>query len=65
MKNLPYPHAPSKQDRERQFAIFQETFKQSQINIPLAKALEQMPTYAKFMKEMLTVQLEGGCSAII
>ncbi|XP_020233010.1 uncharacterized protein LOC109813258 [Cajanus cajan] len=45
------------------------------INIPFFEALEQMPTYAKFMKELLTkkrkyfeeetITLEAGCSAII
>ncbi|XP_019434394.1 PREDICTED: uncharacterized protein LOC109341053 [Lupinus angustifolius] len=31
-----------------------EIFKILQINIPLAEALEQMPIYSKFMKELLT-----------
>ncbi|XP_020231419.1 uncharacterized protein LOC109811976 [Cajanus cajan] len=45
------------------------------INIPFSEALEQMPTYAKFMKDLLTkkrkyfeeetITLEAGCSAII
>jgi len=49
--------------------------KRVQINIPFTEALEQMPTYAKFMKELLTkkrkfndqeiVELEVGCNAII
>ncbi|XP_068498131.1 uncharacterized protein [Phaseolus vulgaris] len=52
-----------------------DILKRLQINIPLTQALEQMPTYAKFMKELLTkkrklddqeiVELEAGCSAII
>nr|KYP72467.1 hypothetical protein KK1_005056 [Cajanus cajan] len=74
-KNLPYPHAPSRKDKERQFARFLDIFKRLQINIPFSEALEQMPTYAKFMKELLskkrrfieeeTIELEAGCSAII
>ena len=46
-----------------------------QISIPFTEALEQMLTYAKFMKELLTkkikfndqdiVELEARCSAII
>ena len=46
-----------------------------QINIPFSEALEQIPTYVKFMKELHTkkrritddetVELEAGCSAII
>jgi hypothetical protein len=52
-----------------------DIFKRLQINIPFAEALEQMPTYAKFMKEILTkkrkyiddevIQLDASCSAII
>ena len=74
-KDLPYPHAPTRKDKERQFARFLEIFKRLQINIPFSEALEQMPTYAKFMKELLTkkrrfieedtIELEVGCSAII
>jgi hypothetical protein len=72
---LPYPHTPSKKDKERQYARFLDIFKRLQINIPFSEALEQMPTYAKFMKEILTkkrrynddevIQLDASCSAII
>ncbi|XP_045802249.1 uncharacterized protein LOC123895808 [Trifolium pratense] len=75
VQHLPYPHAPSKKDKERQYARFLDIFKRLQINIPFAEALEQMPTYAKFMKEILTkkrkydddevIQLDASCSAII
>ncbi|XP_045830863.1 uncharacterized protein LOC123922161 [Trifolium pratense] len=74
-QHLPYPHAPSKKDKERQYARFMDIFKRLQINIPFSEALEQMPTYAKFMKEILTkkrrynddevIQLDASCSAII
>ncbi|XP_020235394.1 uncharacterized protein LOC109815165 [Cajanus cajan] len=74
-KDMPYPPAPSKKDKEKQFARFMELFKKLQINIPFSEALEQMPTYAKFMKDLLTkkrkfieqeiIELEAGCSAII
>jgi len=46
-----------------------------QINIPFSEALEKMPTYAKFMNDLLTkkrrimayeiVELEASCSVII
>jgi len=74
LKNLSYPQNPSKKDKERQFARFMDIFKRLQINIPFLDAMEQMPTYAKFMKELLTkkrrfseeiVELEAGCSATI
>ncbi|XP_020201932.1 uncharacterized protein LOC109787777 [Cajanus cajan] len=75
LKNLPYPHAPSKKDKERQFTRFLDIIKRLQINMPFVEALEQMPSYARFMKELLTkkrklsedetVELEAGCSVII
>jgi len=52
-----------------------DILKRLKISIPFTKALEQMSTYAKFMKELLTkkrkfndqeiIELEAGCSAII
>ena len=52
-----------------------ETFKKLHINIPIIKALAQMPKYMKFLKELLskkkrledleTVALTGECSAIL
>jgi len=60
--------------KERQFPRFLDIFKRLQINIPFSEALEQMPTYAKFMKEILTkkrrfieeetIELKAECSAI-
>src|ERR1043165_2044073 len=73
--NLPYPHAPSKKDDARHYARFMDIFKQLQINIPFTEALEQMPKYAKFMKDILkkkkrytdqeTIMVDASCSAII
>jgi len=54
VRDVPYPHAPSRKDRDRQFARFTDVLKRLQINIPFTEALEQMPTYARFMKELLT-----------
>ena len=74
LKEVPYPLNPSKKDKERQFARFMDIFKRLQINIPFMEAMEQMPTYARFMKDLLTkkrrfenetIMLEAGCSAII
>ena len=52
-----------------------EVFKKLHINIPFADALEQMPSYVKFMKVILakkrrlldfeTVNLTVECSAIL
>ncbi|XP_019433481.1 PREDICTED: uncharacterized protein LOC109340284 [Lupinus angustifolius] len=74
LKNLPYPKNPSKKDKERQYTRFMDIFKNLHINIPFMEAMEQMPTYVKFMKDLLTrkrkfseetMTLEAGCSAII
>jgi len=75
VRDVPYPYAPSKKDRDKQFARFTDVLKRLQINIPFTEALEQMSTYARFMKELLTkkgkipdqetIELEARCSAII
>ncbi|XP_016199769.1 uncharacterized protein LOC107640784 [Arachis ipaensis] len=71
-------NAKSKEERElkdQQFPKFLEVFKKLEINIPLAEALEQIPLYAKFLKELInkqrswnekeTVILTQECSALI
>lgn len=37
-----------------QYKKFMEMLRKIQVNIPLCETLEQMPTYAKFMKELLS-----------
>jgi len=54
IEHLPYPHALSKKDKERQYKRFIDIFKWLQINIPFSEALEQMSRYPKFMKDFLT-----------
>ena len=74
----PPPHFPQRLQKnklDKQFARFLEIFKKLHINIPFAEALEQMPSYVKFMKDILsrkqrlgdyeTVALTEECSAII
>ncbi|KAL8134915.1 hypothetical protein AgCh_009793 [Apium graveolens] len=72
----PPPHFPKRlQKLDKQFAKFLEVFKKLHINIPFAEALEQMPSYARFMKGILsrkvklddleTVALMEECSAIL
>ncbi|XP_058745992.1 uncharacterized protein LOC131618851 [Vicia villosa] len=75
IQNLPYPHAPSRKENARHYARFMDIFKQLQINIPFTEALEHMPKYAKFLKDILTkkkrypdnetIMLDAQCSAII
>ena len=60
---------------DKQFAKFLEVFKTLHINIPFVDALAQMPSYAKFLKDILknkkrfedfeTVKVNKECSAII
>ncbi|KAL5550248.1 hypothetical protein UlMin_000424 [Ulmus minor] len=64
-----------KKKLDNQFDKFLEIFKKLHINIPFAEMLEQMPKYAKFMKEILskkrklgdyeTVMLNEECSAVL
>jgi len=70
IKPLPYPLTPSKNAKESYFAKFLKIFKKLEIKIPFGDALQQIPLYAKFMKELLTKkrknnEVRGNCSAII
>ncbi|XP_039132333.1 uncharacterized protein LOC120269114 [Dioscorea cayenensis subsp. rotundata] len=72
---IPFPQRLKKNKLDQQFAKFLDIFKKLHINIPFAEALEQMPSYVKFMKEILsnkrklkdyeTVALTEECSAIL
>ncbi|XP_006606637.1 uncharacterized protein [Glycine max] len=74
-KEAPYPLVPSKKDKERHFARFLDIFKKLDITIPFGEALQQMPLYFKFLKNLLTkkgkyihndnIVVEGNCSAVI
>ncbi|XP_057740021.1 uncharacterized protein LOC130957163 [Arachis stenosperma] len=71
----PYPQRLTKDEKDGQFSKFLEIFKRLQINIPFAEALEPMPLYAKFLKELITkkrnwkaketIVLTEECSTII
>ncbi|XP_073153614.1 uncharacterized protein [Henckelia pumila] len=50
----PFPAALKKAKIDSQFAKFLEVFEKLNINIPFADALMQMPSYAKFLKEILS-----------
>ena len=70
---VPYPQHLKKHKMDKQFTKFMDVFKKLHINIPFADALEQMPSYVKFMKDILsqkrrladfeTVNLTKECSA--
>ena len=71
----PFPQRLQKQHQEQQFNKFLNVLKQLHINIPLVEALEQMPNYVKFLKDILskkrrlgefeTVALTQECSSIL
>ena len=48
--SVPYPQRLKKHKLDKQFSKFMDVFKKLYINIPFADALEQMPSYVKFMK---------------
>ncbi|XP_061354678.1 uncharacterized protein LOC133299255 [Gastrolobium bilobum] len=72
---IPYPQRFREEIKKQQYSKFLDIFKKLQINIPFTEALENMPNYAKFMKDLLsrkrklqeceTVTLTEECSAII
>ena len=74
-KEVPYPLVPSRKDKERHLARFLDIFKKLEITMPFGEALQQMPLYAKFLKDMLTkknkyihsdtIVVEGNSSAMI
>ena len=51
---IPYPRCLKKNKLDKQFTKFMEVFKKLHINIPFADAFEQMPSYVKFMKDILS-----------
>ncbi|XP_057989126.1 uncharacterized protein LOC131172199 [Hevea brasiliensis] len=72
---LPYPQRFQKAKLDKQFSKFLEVLKKLYINIPFTDAIFQMPSYAKFLKEILstkrrledyeTVALKEECSAFL
>ncbi|KAJ9557907.1 hypothetical protein OSB04_012521 [Centaurea solstitialis] len=51
---VPYPQRLRNQKEEQQFKKFLDILKELHINIPLVEAIEQMPSYAKFLKDNLS-----------
>ncbi|KAG2397807.1 uncharacterized protein HKW66_Vig0139570 [Vigna angularis] len=63
-----------KEGKEKQLARFKQIFDQLEITMPLTEALQQIPAYAKYMKQILnkkkyldeeTIEVQGNCSAIM
>ena len=72
---IPYPQRLKKGKLEKQFAKFLDIFKKLHVNIPFLEALENMPSYVKFMEKILaskkkleeygTIALTEECSVIL
>ena len=66
---------PSKKNKELYFKHFLEIFNGLEITMSFGEALQQMPLYTKFMKDILTkkgkyidnesIVVGGNCSAVI
>ncbi|KAL4295505.1 hypothetical protein GQ457_12G014930 [Hibiscus cannabinus] len=56
----PFPQRLKKQKLEYQYKKFFDIIKQVHINLPLVEALQQMPNYAKFLKDMVSRKIRIG-----
>ena len=75
MSDVPFPQRLQQEKMEEQFSRFLDVFKKIEINLPFAEALTQMPNYAKFLKDILSinrkfveegvVNLTTTCSVVI
>ncbi|KAK8972461.1 hypothetical protein V6N11_070836 [Hibiscus sabdariffa] len=50
----PFPQRLKKQKQDYQFKKFFDILKQVHINLPLVEALQQIPNYSKFLKDMVS-----------
>ena len=70
-----YPMVPSKKEKDCHSTRFLDIFRKLEITMPFEEALQQMPLYSKFLKDMLTrkhkyihqenIIVEGNCSVVI
>ena len=54
MPRSPFSQRLVKKTEDGKYRHFITMLKQISINVPLVEALEQMPGYAKFMKDLVT-----------
>src|SRR3954467_9886016 len=58
---LPFPSRVTKKNsKEKDFKKFTKLFKRLEVNLPFFEALEHMPLYKKFMKEVLAKKISLG-----
>jgi hypothetical protein len=53
---VPYPERLQAPKKGGKFEDILEVFKQVQINIPFLDTIQQIPSYAKFLKDLITVK---------
>ncbi|CAN6692130.1 unnamed protein product [Malus baccata var. baccata] len=73
--HLPFPQRQQQRSKDQQCIEFMKTLAKVQINLPLLDAIKQIPSYAKFLKELCSkkkkfleyekVILTEQCSAIL
>ncbi|XP_052625670.1 uncharacterized protein LOC128132767 [Lactuca sativa] len=71
----PFPSRLASSKKQEEEKEFLETFRKVQINIPLLNAIKQIPSYAKFLKDLCTkkrklkanekIQVNANVSAVI
>src|SRR3954464_15180372 len=63
---IPFPSSLRKQVDDENYKKFLNIFRSLRINIPLADALEQMPKYAKYLKDIITKKRKlGDCETVM
>ncbi|CAN6579036.1 unnamed protein product [Malus baccata var. baccata] len=72
---LPFPQRQQQRSKDQQCIEFMKTLAKVQINLPLLDAIKQIPSYAKFLKELCSkkkkfleyekVILSEQCSAVL
>lgn len=60
----PFPQRLKKKSKDGKFQRFMSLLKQMSVNIPLVEALEQMPGYAKYMKDLVTKKRTMRCESV-
>ncbi|XP_010523588.2 PREDICTED: uncharacterized protein LOC104801906, partial [Tarenaya hassleriana] len=72
--HVPFPQRLRKRDDDSQFAKFADMLKKMEVNLPFTEVILKMPSYAKFLKDILskkrtiqeeTIALNSECSAIL
>ncbi|XP_076943949.1 uncharacterized protein LOC143614379 [Bidens hawaiensis] len=73
--HVPYPARLKNQKYTREYGHFLDMFRQLKINLPFVEALQHMPKYTKFLKDLLkrkywlgevsSIPLSGDCSVVV